>query len=236
MSGNLTPELIKHNKNLVWHALLFYLDSGLAYLKREYVSSSQNPIQTLTSEQIYDFIVKENIRKNIKVDLRLILDTALEFVNFEQENNIAEYYFDDLVDRKYPHYKKYDMILIHARKNHNAYGELKMISKFIFRISVYHTIQLIKYPEDVKTYNDLVFGTYKNYKQAKSAMNSILTMFDRMVDVFESNLDIISIPFYRPTFTLRDFKFIRKVYEYALKILDEDIRRIFNLEPCDDCW
>ncbi len=55
-------------------------------------------------------------------------------------------------------------------------------------------------------------------------------MFDRMVDIFENNLDIISIPFYKPTFTIRDFKYVRITYEYALTILDDEMKRIFSHE------
>ena len=221
--------LIKRNKNLVWQALLYYLDTGLNYLKRQYVDSSANSITKLTNEQVYDFLVKQNIRKLIKTNLRKILLTAIEFIRNEKAQESSEFYFDELIDRKYPMFAKNDMILLHSRKDHPAYSELRTISKLILRISVFQSVQLLKCKdENVKTYEELVRAVFKTQKAAWAALNSILSMFDRMVDIFENNLDIISIPFYRPTFTLRDFKYVRVSYEYALTILDDELKRIYS--------
>jgi len=223
--------LLKRNKNLLWQALLFYLDTGLNYLKRQYVDSSANSLTKLTNEQVYDFVVRQNIRKLIKTNLREVILTAIEYVKNEKAQESSEFYFDELIDRKYPMFAKNDMILLHSRKDHPAYSELRTISKLILRIAVFQSVQLLKCKdEDVKTYEDLVRCVFKTQKAAWAALNSILSMFDRMVDIFENNLDIISIPFYKPTFTIRDFKYVRITYEYALTILDDEMKRIFSHE------
>ena len=94
---------------------------------------------------------------------------------------------------------------------------------------MFQSIQLLKCKdENVKTYEELVRTVYKTHKATWAALNSILSMFDRMIDIFENNLDIISIPFYRATFSLRDFKYVRILYEYALNTLDEELQNIFS--------
>ena len=48
------------------------------------------------------------------------------------------------------------MILLHSRKEHPAYSELQTISKLIFRIGVFQSIQLLKCKdENVKTYEEV---------------------------------------------------------------------------------
>lgn len=221
--------LVKRNKNLLWQALLFYLDSGLNYLKVKFVDSSSTSISKMTNEQIYDFVVRQNIRKLIKSNIREVILTATEFILNEKSQDDPDYYFDKLIERKYHVFAKNDMILLHSRKEHPAYSELQTISKLIFRIGVFQSIQLLKCKdENVKTYEELVRTVYKTHKATWAALNSILSMFDRMIDIFENNLDIISIPFYRATFSLRDFKYVRILYEYALNTLDEELQNIFS--------
>ena len=43
-------------------------------------------------------------------------------------------------------------------------------------------------------------------------------MADQVIDCFETHLDMINIPIYKPTFTVRDFDQIRKIYEFAITV------------------
>ena len=104
-----------------------------------------------------------------------------------------------------------------------------MISKLTFRIAVIQATRLLrKEDEDVDTYADLVRHTFPNLQQCRNSVNAILSMVDQMIDCFERNLDMIVIPFYKPTFSIKDFQYIRRVYEFAQEILDGQLRKIFE--------
>ncbi len=55
-------------------------------------------------------------------------------------------------------------------------------------------------------------------------------MFNSMVDCYEKNLEMITIPFYKPTFNLRDFQFVRVCYEYAINVIDDQINELYPEE------
>ena len=82
--------------------------------------------------------------------------------------------------------------------------------------------------DDIDTYAELVRHTFPTIQQCRNSVNAILSMIDQMIDCFERNLDMVVIPFYKPTFTIKDFQYVRRLYEYAQEILDEQIRKIFE--------
>ena len=53
------------------------------------------------------------------------------------------------------------------------------------------------------------------------------------MDCFERNLDIINIAFYKPTWNLRDFTYGRKIYEYGINLIEQEIRRIYSGDESD---
>jgi len=66
--------LVKRNYYLLKHQLLYLLDSGLDFLKREYVKrNSDTSFMEFTSQNYYEFIMKHYIRKKIKFQISSIL-------------------------------------------------------------------------------------------------------------------------------------------------------------------
>ena len=225
-------QIVKRNYYLLKHQLIYLLDSGLDFLKREYVKrNSDTSFLEFTAQNYYDFIMKDYIRKKIKSQINSILKSGLLCVNHIVNDVVDPDYLDEIIEQKYPEYASNDLSLLHSSNNHPGYSELQMISRLTFRVTIIQTAYILSCQDlEIKTYAQLMEKVFPTKKETQEALNSIFSMFNQMVDCFERNLDMITIPFYKPTFNIRDFQFVRLCYEYAIKIIDEQLDDLYPEE------
>ena len=137
-------------------------------------------------------------------------------------------YLDTVVRKKFHQYAQFDMSLLHTVRTHPGHLELEQISKLTFRISIIQAARLlnVRTPQ-ITNYAQLIRAAFPTMQECRHSLNAILSMVDQMVDCFERNMNMVQIPFYKPTYQTRDFEYVRRVYEYALKILDQQVRKIY---------
>jgi hypothetical protein len=223
-------QLVKRNYYLLKHQLIFLLDSGLDFLKREYVKQNNDTsFMEFTAQNYYDFILKSYIRKKIKNQINSILNSGLLCINHMIDNVVVDPdYLDNLIEQNYPEYASNDLSLLHSSNNHPGYSELQTISRLTYRIAIIQAAYILSCQDtEVKTYIQLMKKVYPTKKESQDALNSIFAMFNQMVDCFERHLQMITIPFYKPTFNIRDFQFVRVCYEFAIKIVDEQLKELY---------
>jgi len=222
-------QLVKRNYYLLKHQLLYLLDSGLDFLKREYVKrNSDSTFLEFTAQNYYDFILKDYIRKKIKNQINSILNSGLLCINHMVDDIVDPNYLDSIIEQKYPEYASNDLSLLHSSNNHPGYSELQTISRLTYRVAIIQTAYILSCQEpEVKTYIQLMKNVYPTKKESQDALNSIFAMFNQMVDCFERHLQMITIPFYKPTFNIRDFQFVRICYEFAINIVDEQLKELY---------
>ncbi len=223
---------MKRNYYLLKHQLLYLLDSGLDFLKREYVKrNSETTFMEFTSQNYYDFILKDYIRKKIKNQISFILNSGLLCINHIDDGAVDPDYLDKIIEQKYPEYASNDLSLLHSSNNHPGYSELQMISRLTFRIAIIQTAYILSCQDpDVKTYIQLMKKIFPTKKESQEALNLIFSMFGQMMDCFERHLQMITIPFYKPTFNIRNFQFVRVCYEFAINIVDEQLNELYPEE------
>ena len=225
-------QFIKRNYYLLKHQLLYLLDSGLDFLKREYVKrNSETSFMEFTSQNYYDFILKDYIRKKIKNQINSILNSGLLCINHIENDVVDPDFLDHIIDQKYPEYASNDLSLLHSSNSHPGYSELKMISRLTYRITIIQVAYILAcHDSEIKTYIQLMKKVFPTKKESQDALNSIFSMFNQMVDCFERHLQMITIPFYKPTFNIRDFQFVRICYEFAIKVVDEQLNELYPEE------
>ncbi len=226
--------VLERNYYILGHYLVFLIDSGLDFLLREYVSkNAENEFQKFSARSFYNFILRDYIRKKVKGQIKLILNGAVECIKSDKVHNgiVDADFLDEVVRNNFKSYADYDMSLLHTTKTHPGHLELKQIAKLTYRISVIQATRLlIVDDEDIETYGQLVRATFPTIQQCRHSLDAILSMVDQMVDCYERNSSMVQIPFYKPTYQTRDFDYVRRVYEYALEKLDEQIRKIYRDE------
>lgn len=220
---------IERNYNLMFHYLMFLVDAGLDFLKREYISkNSETQFKQFSATSYFNFILRGFIRDKIKNQIRVILHAGVDCAAHFQEDYVDPDVLDEVVQRRLPRYYRNDLTLINTSTTHPGHQELKMISKLTFRIAVIQSTRiLICKDAEVKTYDELVRSALPIYEQCRNSVNAMLSMVDQMIDCFENHPDMISIPFYTPIFSVRDFQYVRRVYEYALKTMDEQLELLY---------
>lgn len=217
---------------LIRHYLVFLVDIGLDYLKQIYIRhNSENSFQEFTAQNYYDYILKDYIRRKLKAEIKIILKASAHATKFFQDNHISPENLDLIVNKFYPEYAENDMSLLHSSTTHPARSELETISKLTFRVAVLQATRLLVCrDENVEFYADLVRTVYPIQQQSQNSLHAILSMVDQMIDCFERSLDLISIPFYKPTWNLRDFSYMRSTYEFALQETNRQIDHIYRGE------
>ncbi len=229
------PSYIKRNYHLLRHYLLFLIDIGLDFLKQEYIRhNSDNPFAEFTAHNYYDYILKDYVRRKLKSQLRTILNTSIYALPYYKANRIDQNQLDGLVKKYYPEYAENDMTLLHTSSGHPTRIELKTISKLTFRVAIIQTTRIISCDaENIDHYSDLIRAVYPEIQQSQTSLKVLLSMVDQMIDCFERAADLISIPFYKPTWNLRDFGYMRKIYEFALKESNRQIEKIYGKDMID---
>lgn len=220
----------KSNYKLIWRYLNFLLEEGILFLRNEYISrNDQTSLTRFSAISFYDFVLKETIQTKIKNILRVILNAGVECVPFYHHENdeIDPDQLDKIIEKKYPLYAKNDMTLMNSLHTHPAFPEIEMISILTFRVAVIQAARLIASKVFTHNYTDLVRAVFTDKQSCFNSVNAILMMIDQMIDLYEQNLDLINIPVYQPAFTIRDFHYIRKIYEFAQTLLREEINKIY---------
>ena len=227
------PSYIKRNYHLLRHYLLFLIDTGLDFLKQEYIrQNSENPFAEFTAHNYYDYILKDYVRRKLKSQLRSILNTSVYALPFYKNHQIDQTQLDELVEKYYPEYAENDMSLLHTASGPRK--ELETISKLTFRVSIIQTTRVISCKaENIENYSELIRAVYPEMHQSQTSLKTILSMVDKMIDFFEHALDSISIPFYKPTWNLRDFGYMRKIYEFTLQESNRQIEKIYQGKNID---
>lgn len=210
--------LIKRNYHLIRHYILFLIDIGLDYLKREYLKhNSETSFQEFTANNYYDYILKDYLRRKLKGLLKVVLNASVEAVDYFPHGTIAGEKLDRIVKKYYPEYAENDMSLLHSSVSHPNRRELETISKLAFRVAVIQITRIIRSrSEEINNYAELIRSVYPQKQECQISLQAILTVMDQMIDCFERSLDLIAIPFYKPTWNLRDFAYIRRMYEFAI--------------------
>ena len=224
------PSYIKRNYHLLRHYLLFLIDIGLDFLKQEYIRlNSENSFAEFTAHNYYDYILKDYVRRKLKSQLRIILNTSVYALPYYKANRIDPTQLDSLVKKNYPEYADNDMTLLHTSSSHPARNELETISKLTFRVAIIQTTRVISCDaEEIEHYSELIRSVYPEMHQSQTSLNALLSMVDQMIDFFEHALDSISIPFYKPTWNLRDFGYMRKIYEFTLQETNRQLEMIYR--------
>jgi hypothetical protein len=230
------PE-IKRNYYLLFNYLEYLMDSGLNYLKREYLAQYQDDnIKKLSASSFFEFIVRDNIRAKVRNQIRAVLGAAVMCIEYYDGDNIQAEELNRIIDKKYPLYGKNDMTLIHSSVTHPAYGELRIVSKLTFRVLLLQCSKILSCKDpNIKIYEDLLRYAYKDYEECHQSVSAMFSMVDQMIDIYENNIEseLINIPVYKPTFTLRNFTYVRKIYEYALRVVDKILKTAFGMEVKD---
>lgn len=223
--------LVERNYHIVGRYLLRLIDMGLDFLEREYIRrNSENEFQKFSARSFYTFVLRDYIRNKVKAQVKCILNGAVMCIESNHVHNgiVDADYLDLVVRKKFHQYAQFDMSLLHTIPTHPGHLELKQISKLTFRISIIQAARLLNIrDENIKTYADLIRAAFPTMKECRHSLNAILSMIDQMVDCFERNMNMVQIPFYKPTYQTRDFEYVRRVYEYALKVLDDQVHKIY---------
>ena len=233
----LKDPLTKRIYYIIRHYLMHIVDEGLEYLKRIYLeTNSGNVFQEFTAENYFDKILKDYVRRKVKNQVRFIITSALDCLPYYEtkHNVIVPEFLDKIVEEKHPAYTELDLILIHSSRNHPASLELHQMSKLTFRIALIQATRLLSCKQkDVTTYADIILATFSSSEKCLNSFNAIVGIFDQIMDCFERNLDIINIAFYKPTWNLRDFTYGRKIYEYGINLIEQEIRSIYSGDGSD---
>ena len=228
LPSKIDDPIIKRNYQIVKNQIIGLLDKGLDYLRQIYLKeNSDSSFKEFTAQNYFDFVLRDYIRRKIIYQLKIILKTALLCLPHYQNDSIDQNFLDNLINQRYSNYAEDDLTLLHSSSSHPARNELQNISKLTFRIYIIQTIYLIAVKEpEIQNYQDLVKHAFSTKKKCEDSLNAILSMQDQMIDCFERNLDIVNIPFYKPTWNIRDFRYVRIISEYALKNLNEELNNI----------
>ncbi|UYP47494.1 hypothetical protein NEF87_003779 [Candidatus Lokiarchaeum ossiferum] len=224
--------IIKRNYNLIRHYLINLLDSGLDFLRRIYVKeNSDSSFLEFTANNYYDYILKDYIRRKGKTQIRIVLNSAVECLNHIEDDLIDPDFLDEKVKKTFAEYANVDWSLKHTSSSHPIRSELELISRLTYRISIIQATRFINCNEpDVKFVSELIRKKYATKELCQEALDAVLSIFDQMIDCFERNLDAINIPFYKPTWNIRDWKYMRRLYEFALELMDNELSKIYTGE------
>lgn len=212
------------------HQLIYFLDTGLEFLKREYVKrNSDSSFLEFTAQNYYDYILKDYIRRKIKSQIKIILNSSLQCIDYYKNDVVDADYLDEIVEQNWNSYAENDLSLLHSSNSHPGYVELQMISRLSFRVSIIQTTKIITCDDEkIKSYSELVKYAFPTKKLGKECLKAIFSMYSQMIDCFERNLSMINIAFYKPTFNLRDFQFTRLCYEFAISFTDAKLSEIYK--------
>jgi hypothetical protein len=222
--------LIQRNYNLLGHYLRFLIDSGLDFLKRQYIEeNSETEFQRFSAVNFFNFILKDYIRKTVKKQVKTILEASLKCIDHLKDGIVDPDYLDKIVEQKLPQYQRYDLTILNTSQLHPNHQEIRIISKLTFRIGILQATRILACDDEkTKTYGGLVKWALPTLEESQHSLNSLYSIIDEMIDCFERNLDIINIPFYKPTFTIRNFQFVRRLYEHAQTIIDNELVQIYK--------
>jgi len=155
----------------------------------------------------------------------------LKCINHNNNGAVDPDYLDEIIEQQYPEYASNDLSLLHSSNSHPGYSELQTVSRLTFRVSIIQAAYILSCQDpEVITYIQLIKKVFPSKKESQDALNSIFSMFNQMVDTFERHLQMITIPFYKPTFNIRDFQFVRICYEFAINIVDEQLNELYPEE------
>jgi hypothetical protein len=222
--------LVASHYRLMWRYLKSLLDAGIQFLRNEYIAKNdQTTILRLSAMSFYDYILKDNIEQKVKNLLRVVINAGVECTQAydRSKDEVDPDFLDKVVEKRYPLYAKNDMTLLHASRTHPVFPELEMISILTFRVATIQTTRMLSHPQSVRTYYELVRAVFPEKQNCINTLSSLTMMIDQMIDLFEQNLDIINIPVFQPTFSVRNFEYIRKLYEYAQNIIQEEVNRMY---------
>ena len=225
----ISDPITKRNYNLVRHYLIYLLDSGLDFLRQEYVKeNSDSSFLEFTANNYFDYILKDYIRRKGKSQIRIVLNSAVECLDHLKDELIDPDFLDEIVKKTYNEYANVDWSLKHTSSSHPIRSELELISRLTYRISIIQATRFLSFREhDIRYIAELVRKKHKSQDTCQKEIDAVLSIFDQMIDCFERNLDAINIPFYKPTWNIRDWKYMRRIYEFALHFMENEIKKIY---------
>lgn len=222
--------IVQNNYKIVGNYLMDMVDQGLDFLKQVYIErNSDTSFQEFAAENYYDYLLRDYLRRKIKTQIRFILKATAYSLLCNDNTEINSVFLDDFIKDIFPSYEEIDLVLLHSDANHPSYSELVFLSRLTLRVAILQLFPILKPSNSsAESIIDLILSAYPNEKDSNNSIDAIFSMFDQIIDVFERNLELINIPFYRPTWRIRDFTYTRRLYEYALKRVRHEISSIYQ--------
>ncbi len=230
ISTPISDPLIKRNYKLIGNYLVGLLDKGLDFLKKYYVEqNSETTFQEFAADNYYDYILRDYLKRKIKTQIKFILRGAIACLDHYKDNLVDSIFLDDLIANIFSEYQDVDLVLLHSDHSHPAYPELEILSRLTLRVAILQIIPLLANPTpNIQSEMPLILSAFPDEIATRNSIDAIFSMFDQIIDVFERNLKIINIPFYRPTYRIRNFDYARHIYEFALERAREEITQLFK--------
>ena len=157
--------IVKRNYHIMNNYIIFLLDSGLSYLKREFLTrfKKEDYIKKFSAESFFDFILRENLRNKIKGQVHAVLSAAKLYVEQFDGNEGSSEEINKIIEKRYPMYEHNDMTLLHTSETHPGHQELKIISKLTFRVVVLQSAHLMACREEnITDYSQLIRAYLSN--------------------------------------------------------------------------
>lgn len=227
---HISDPLILRNYKMVGKYLIELVDKGLDFLKVIYVQrNSDTSFQEFAADNYFDYILRDYLKRKIKNQLRFVLKGAIAANDFYIDSVIDQNQLDMLIDDMFPDYKESDLVLLHSDSHHEAYSEILLLSRLTLRVAIIQMVPIMNNPDpNADTAVKLILSSIPSVKSCTNSISALFSMFDQIIDVFERNLEIITIPFYRPTWRIRDFSYTRHLYEFALERATEEVKKVYN--------
>jgi hypothetical protein len=229
---HIEDSIIKRNYEMVGKYFISLVDDGLDFLKTIYVKNrAENSFQEFAAENYYEYILRDYLRRKIRVQIKYVLKGAVLSLEHFNNNTVDPDFLDNLVAEIIPDFQEYDLTIIHTDHEHVAYQELKVLSKLTYRLSVIQVCYLLRNRDsEISNVQELIQQAFPTIKEGWNSVNVLFTMFDQIIDIFERNLDLIEIAFYKPTFKIRNIFYTRNLMEYAITKIREELQKIYGIE------
>ena len=229
---HIEDSIIKRNYEIVGKYFISLVDDGLNFLKTIYVKNrAENSFQEFAAENYYEYILRDYLRRKIRAQIKFVLKGAVLSLDHITNETVDQDFLDNLIAETITDFQEYDLTIIHTDREHVAYQELKVLSKLTYRVSVIQVSFLLRNRDpEISNIQELIQRAFPTIEEGWNSVNIIFTMFDQIIDIFERNLDLIEIAFYKPTFRIRNFFYTRNLMEYAITKIREELQKIYGIE------
>jgi len=216
---DVAPNYVKENLKIIRAEMFRVLDQGLDALRELIRQEFPDLLHKVGMPIIYDFVIKGNLRKNVKKQVDIVLKQALRY-----DGNLPT--LDTIVEETFPDYYNFDMTNQHCDHNHPKFSELQQIIKLSYRARISTVWQLLQF-QGANDYDELIRNVFKTRDTTRVALEEHYIITDKAVDLIEQNPELVRHNFYDKVYWARNIRIIRVSYEYAQRFLAEKINKLF---------